>query len=279
VNAHYSGPLEAGGPVLLIGAGKMGGALLDGWLASGLDPKSVFVIDPALPDPSVDKLRKIGCTLGPQSGDLSGPAAIVLAVKPQMADAALPPAAAFAGPKTVVISIMAGTTLATLGAAFPDGQPVVRAMPNTPAAIGRGVTGCFADPATTKAQRALAERLLKAAGDVIWVDREELIDAVTGVSGSGPAYVFLLVEELAKAGVAAGLPAELAETLARKTVEGSGELLRRSAEPPAILRRNVTSPNGTTAAALDVLMAEDGLGPLMTRAVAAATKRARELAG
>lgn len=279
MNAHSSGPLDPGGPVLLLGAGKMGSALLEGWLARGLDPKTVYVIDPALPDVPLEKLKSLGVTVGPQAGDLSNPAAILAAVKPQVAEGALPVAAAFAGPSTVVVSIMAGTTLKTLSAGFPDKTAIVRAMPNTPAAVGRGITGAFAGEGVSERQRAVAQTLLEAAGDVVWVESEPLIDAVTGVSGSGPAYVFLLVEAMAKAGVAAGLPADVAETLARKTVEGAGELMRRSPEPPAILRRNVTSPNGTTAAALEVLMAEDGLEPLMERAVLAATTRAKELAG
>lgn len=279
MNAHHAGPLDPGGPVLLVGAGKMGGALLDGWLARGLNPASVFVIDPALSDAALASLKAAGVRLAPQPGDLENPAAILMAVKPQTAGAALPAAATFAGPSTLVVSIMAGTTVATLSAGLPDGAAIVRAMPNTPAAVGRGVTGAFAGPSVSPDRRDLAERLLTAVGDVVWVGEETLIDAVTGVSGSGPAYVFLMVEALAAAGVEAGLPADVALTLARKTVEGSGELLRRSAEPAEILRRNVTSPNGTTAAALEVLMAEDGLAPLMERAVAAAARRARELAG
>lgn len=279
MSAQCSGPLDPGGPVLLIGAGKMGGALLDGWLARGLDPASVFVIDPALPDHALDRLRKAGCRVAPQPGDLENPAALLVAVKPQMAQAVLPSAAAFAGPGTVVVSIMAGTTLATLSAGLGAGAAIVRAMPNTPAAVGRGVTGAFAGAGVDEAKRVRAEALLNAVGDVVWVEEEGLIDAVTGVSGSGPAYVFLMVESLARAGVAAGLPPELALTLARKTVEGAGELMRRSPEPPEVLRRNVTSPNGTTAAALDVLMAADGLDRLMDRAVAAAVRRAKELAG
>ena len=279
MNAHYSGPLDPGGPVLLIGAGKMGGAMLEGWLNRGLDPASVFVIDPALPDHALDRLKKIGCRLSPQPGELVNPAAIVIAVKPQMAEAVLPSAAAFAGPDTVVVSIMAGTTIATLSAGVGQGAPIVRAMPNTPAAVGRGVTGAYAAEGVDEARRARAEALLKAVGDVVWVPEEGLIDAVTGVSGSGPAYVFLLVEAMAKAGVAAGLPAAVAETLARKTVEGAGELMRQSAETPEILRKNVTSPNGTTAAALEVLMGQGGMEPLLERAVAAAVKRAKELAG
>lgn len=279
IDERDAGPLAQSGPVLLIGAGRMGGALLDGWIAQGLDPRQAFIIDPALPDGAVDRLTRLGATLGATPSSTPKPAAILLAVKPQMAQGALPAAAAFAGPETVVISVLAGTTLATLGAGFPAGQPIVRAMPNTPAAIGRGVTGAYAAPSVREPQRALADRLLAAVGDVVWVEDETLIDAVTGVSGSGPAYVFLLVEALAQAGVAAGLPADLAQTLARKTVEGSGELLARSTDSPETLRRNVTSPNGTTAAALEVLMAADGLSPLMERAVAAAVRRAGELAG
>lgn len=277
MNAHYAGPLDPGGPVLLIGAGKMGGALLDGWLARGLDPKTAFVIDPALSEPAAERLTGAGVRLAPQPGDLEGPAAILLAIKPQMVEAALPTAARFAGPTTVVISILAGTTIATLAAGLPGAAAVVRAMPNTPAAVGRGITGAFPGPVVTATQRARADALLKAVGDVVWLEDEALIDALTGVSGSGPAYVFAMVEAMAKAGVAAGLPAALAETLARKTVEGAGELLRRSPEPPEILRKNVTSPGGTTAAALEVLLAGDGLDPLMARAVAACVKRAREL--
>lgn len=277
MNAHYAGPLDPGGPVLLIGAGKMGGALLDGWLARGLDPKTAFVIDPALSEPAADRLKVAGVRLGPQPGDLADPAAILLAIKPQMVEAALPTAARFAGPSTVVISILAGTTIATLSAGLPGNAAVVRAMPNTPAAVGRGVTGAFPGPSVTPTQRARADALLRAVGDVVWLEDEALIDAVTGVSGSGPAYVFAMVEAMAKAGVAAGLPPALAETLARKTVEGAGELLRRSPEPPEILRKNVTSPGGTTAAALEALLADDGLDPLMARTIAACVKRAREL--
>jgi pyrroline-5-carboxylate reductase len=273
-----AGPLDPGGPVLLVGAGKLGGALLDGWLDGGLDPRLAYVLDPGLSEPAAERLSALGVTLQPQAPDLSNAVAIVVAVKPQMAASVLPAVATYAGPSSVVISVMAGQTLEVIGAALPQGAAVVRAMPNTPASVGRGITGCFAGSGVSATQKALVDRLLRAVGDVVWVDDEDLIDAVTGVSGSGPAYVFLLVEALAKAGVAAGLPADVAETLARKTVEGAGELLVRSPEPPATLRRNVTSPNGTTAAALDVLMAEDGLEALMERAVAAATKRAKELA-
>ena len=182
----------------------------------------------------------------------------------------------FTGPSTLVVSIMAGTTIAVLEAVC--GGSVVRAMPNTPAAIGRGITVAVAAKNVSAAQRAIADALLRATGSVEWVDKESLMDAVTAVSGSGPAYVFLLAEELARAGVAAGLPAELAGRLARETVAGSGELLHRSELAPATLRQNVTSPGGTTAAALDVLMGPNGLQPLLTRAVAAATQRSKDLA-
>lgn len=276
----FLGPLSPGGPILLVGAGKMGGALLEGWLAGGLDPALVAVLDPGLPSDVAERLRARGVTLAPEPSALPTPAAILFAVKPQMATEALPSAAGFVGPDTVVVSILAGTTLTTLRAGLPAGAAVVRTMPNTPASVGRGITACVAGEGVSAAQRALADRLLQACGEVVWVDDEALIDAVTGVSGSGPAYVFLMAESLARAGAAAGLPLDLAAKLARVTVEGAGELLHRSPETaPEALRRNVTSPNGTTAAALKVLMAEDGLDPLLERAVAAATARSRELAG
>jgi pyrroline-5-carboxylate reductase len=173
---------------------------------------------------------------------------------------------------------MAGPKLGFLRSALGD-LAIVRAMPNTPAAIGRGITVGVPNARVTADQRALADTLLRAVGAVEWVDDEGLIDAVTAVSGSGPAYVFLLAESLARAGAAAGLPADLSARLARATVSGAGELLHQSALDAATLRQNVTSPGGTTAAALGVLMAESGLDPLLEKAVAAATKRSRELAG
>ena len=200
----------------------------------------------------------------------------MVALKPQMFREAGPDAEAVYRASTLVVSIMAGTTIASIAQVC--GGSVVRAMPNTPAAIGRGITVAVAANDVSPAQRAVADALLRATGSVEWVDDEELMDAVTAVSGSGPAYVFLLAEELARAGVEAGLPAELATRLARETVAGSGELLHRSEDPSATLRQNVTSPGGTTAAALEVLMGEDGLQPLMIRAVAAATRRSKELA-
>ena len=267
------------GTVALAGAGKMGGAMLTGWLAQGLDVRRVVVIEPH-PSAEITALVANGLRLNPSARESAKEAGavdtLVVAVKPQSfreAGAALKP---ITGSSTLVVSIMAGTTIAALEAAC--GGRVVRAMPNTPAAIGRGITVAVAGKKVSAAQRATADALLRATGSVEWVDDESLMDAVTAVSGSGPAYVFLLAEELARAGIEAGLPAELATKLARETVAGSGELLHRSDLPSATLRQNVTSPGGTTAAALEVLMGKDGLQPLMIRAIAAATKRSRDLA-
>lgn len=263
------------GALILAGAGKMGGALLTGWLAQGLDPTRVVVIEPHASD-EIRALAARGMKLNPPAGRIGSVAALVVAVKPQMFSEAASQLKSFVGPDTLVVSIMAGTTIAALRAAC--GGAVVRAMPNTPAAIGRGITVAVAADGVTAEQRATADALLRATGAVEWVGDEALMDAVTAVSGSGPAYIFLLTEELARAGVAAGLPADLAAKLARDTVAGSGELLHRSDLDAATLRQNVTSPGGTTAAALSVLMGENGLKELMTRAVAAATARSKELA-
>jgi pyrroline-5-carboxylate reductase len=265
------------GTLVLIGAGKMGSALLEGWLRLGLAGRNVAVIEPA-PSPDVAALKTPGLRLNPDLRTLREPAVVVLAIKPQTAEEAIAPLRPVVGAATLVISIMAGRTLQFLASALPRAGALVRAMPNTPAAIGRGIT--VAVPLRTSgAQRQLAERLLAATGAVEWIDDEALMDAVTAVSGSGPAYVFLLAEALAQAAVAAGLPKALAQKLARETVAGSGELLHRSDLDAAALRQNVTSPGGTTAAALEVLMAESGLKDLMQRAVAAATARSRKLAG
>jgi pyrroline-5-carboxylate reductase len=263
------------GTVVLAGAGKMGGAMLSGWLAQGLDANSVVVIEPHATD-EIRALVAKGVRLNPPPNDVGQIAALVVALKPQAFREAAPSLKPFAGPTTLVVSIMAGTTIA--GIAEVCGGNVVRAMPNTPAAIGRGITVAVAANNVGAAQRAVADSLLRATGSVEWVEDEGLIDAVTAVSGSGPAYVFLLAEELARAGVEAGLPEALATKLARETVAGSGELLHRSELSSATLRHNVTSPGGTTAAALQVLMGPDGMQSLLTRAVAAATKRSKELA-
>jgi pyrroline-5-carboxylate reductase len=263
------------GAIALAGAGKMGGAMLTGWLAQGLDAKRVIVIEPH-PSAEISALAAQGIRLNPSVKDTGEVDTLVVAVKPQSFREAGGTFKPFIRPSTLVVSIMAGTTIAALETVC--GGSVVRAMPNTPAAIGRGITVAVAAKNVSAAQRAVADALLRATGAVEWVEQEGLMDAVTAVSGSGPAYVFLLAEELARAGVAAGLPAELAAKLARETVAGSGELLHRSDLAPATLRQNVTSPGGTTAAALEVLMAKDGLQPLMIRAIAAATKRSIELA-
>jgi pyrroline-5-carboxylate reductase len=265
------------GLLVLVGAGKMGGALLEGWLALGLDPKHVAVLEPQ-PSPQISALVERGLQLNSDPSTLDNAAAIVIALKPQVAAQALPALAPLVSASTVVVSIMAGRTLQFLAAALARPCAIVRAMPNTPAAIGRGITVAVPHHANAT-QRDLADRLLAATGAVEWIDDEALMDAVTAVSGSGPAYVFLLAETLAQAGAAAGLPPPLAAKLARETVAGSGELLHRSALDAAALRENVTSAGGTTAAALAVLMGQSGLAPLMTKAVAAATARSRELAG
>jgi pyrroline-5-carboxylate reductase len=271
-------PLGAiSGTLVLLGAGKMGGAMLDGWFRLGLDPKQVVVLEPQ-PTQEIAAAAAHGVRLNPPRGEIRDVAVVVLAVKPQVAPAIVPDLAPLIGADAVVVSIMAGKTLAFLEAALP-GTAVVRAMPNTPASVGRGITVAVGNARVTAAARSLTQALLSATGAVEWIEDETLMDAVTAVSGSGPAYVFLLAEALAKAGVAAGLPEGLAERLARETVAGSGELLHRSPLPAATLRTNVTSPGGTTAAALDVLMGSNGLDPLMTEAVAAAARRGRELAG
>ncbi|MEH3145611.1 MAG: pyrroline-5-carboxylate reductase [Methylobacterium frigidaeris] len=263
--------------LILVGAGKMGGAMLDGWLASGLDPARVSVVDPGIAPEAAEVWTRRGVALNP--ADPGEPEALVLAIKPQGLEGAAASVAPLAGPGTLVVSVLAGKTIADLRSRLPRARAVVRAMPNLPASIGRGATGAVASPEVSEGQRGIADALLSANGLVEWVADEELIDAVTAVSGSGPAYVFLLAETLAAAGVAAGLPPETAARLARQTVAGAGELLGRSEAEPAVLRQNVTSPGGTTAAALGVLMSGDGLSPLMRRAVAAAQRRARELAG
>jgi pyrroline-5-carboxylate reductase len=269
---------DLAGTIVLVGAGKMGGAMLEAWLALGLSPKRVAVIEPQ-PTSELTTLAARGLALNPPLTSVRGASAIVLAVKPQVAPTVVPTLAPLLAPATVVLSIMAGRTLGFLTGALTQQTALVRAMPNTPAAIGRGITVAVPNAQVSQRQRELVHALLAATGMVEWVADEPLMDAVTAVSGSGPAYVFLLAEALSAAGAAAGLPPELAAKLARATVSGSGELLNRSPLDPATLRQNVTSPGGTTAAALDVLMAEDGMTQLMDRAVMAATRRSRELAG
>lgn len=271
--------LKLNGPVVLAGAGKMGAALLEGWLERGLDPANIIIQEPNLSGSALDLANRHGIRAAASLAPLDkAPAVIVVAVKPQVMDDVFPGLAKVSGPETVVISIAAGKTLQSFERHLQPGTAVIRAMPNTPAAIGRGITGAVGNAHVSATQKAAAESLLGAVGEVVWVDDESLIDAVTAVSGSGPAYVFLLVEALAAAGVAAGLDEATAKQLARATVSGSGELLNQSQTDPETLRRNVTSPGGTTAAALDVLMREgSGLKELMTEAVLAAQNRGREL--
>lgn len=258
----------------------MGGALLEGLIAQGLDPRRVRVQDPAPPAEIAALLARHGLAAEPRVETLSEPpGVIVAAVKPQVMDAVFPPVARLAGPETLTVSIAAGRTLRSFERHLAADAAVVRAMPNTPASIGRSITVCTPNAHVTPAQRRLCEALMAAVGEVAWVEDEALMDAVTAVSGSGPAYVFLLAEALEKAAVAAGLAPALARRLARATVSGAGELLARSDLDASALRRNVTSPGGTTAAALDVLMAaEGGLEEIVTKAVLAGEGRSRELA-
>jgi pyrroline-5-carboxylate reductase len=266
--------------LLLVGCGKMGGAMLGGWLAAGLKPAGTIVVEPAPLAEEAFAARGIAFLAAPDSIPAAfRPDAVVLAVKPQMMDAVIAGYARFADPATLILSIAAGKTIAYFKRHLGAGAAVLRAMPNTPAAIARGITVAAASPEVTPAQRGLADLLLSACGEVAWVEEEGLLDPVTALSGGGPAYVFLLIETLAEAGRKAGLPADLAMRLARVTVSGAGELARLSSEPAEELRRAVTSPKGTTLEALNILMAPDGIQPLFDRAIAAATRRSRELAG
>ena len=266
------------GPIVLIGAGNMGGALLTGWLKNGVPGSSVIVVDPNPSEPMRKMIAEAGAShvTGIPAGVTAG--VLFVAVKPQVMDAVLPPLKAAVGADTVVVSIAAGKTLASLETHLGEAA-MVRAMPNTPAMVGRGVTGAFANARVGERQRQLVQNLLKVSGPVEWVPGEADIDSVTAVSGSGPAYVFYLVECMAEAGRKLGLQADLAMRLARETVAGAGELLHQSPDDASRLRQNVTSPGGTTAAALGVLMAEDGMQPLFDAALEAARKRAQELAG
>lgn len=263
--------------IVLLGAGNMGGAMLAGWLKSGIAGSSILILDPKVSDAMAAQAAEHGVEIAVAPPEGLKAEIIFLAVKPQIMDAALPPVKSLVGPDTVVVSIAAGKTLSFIEGYLGAGA-FVRAMPNTPAMVGRGVTGAFANAAVTAAQKAAVHELLKVSGPVEWVSSEADIDSVTALSGSGPAYVFYLVECMAEAGRKLGLPADLAMRLARETVSGAGELLHQSPEDASRLRINVTSPGGTTAAALSVLMADDGMQPLFDAAIAAARKRAQELA-
>ena len=264
--------------VLLIGAGRMGSALLKGWLNRGI--KSIAVVEPK-PSAGLRKLaraKKIALFAAPSQVQRK-PSVCVVAIKPQVLKGEAPLLASFAQAGALMISIAAGTSVEAMARAWGKRARIIRAMPNTPGAIGAGITGLYAAKGTTAADKKRAAALLSALGQTVWVAKEELIDSVTAVSGSGPAYLFLMAEALAEAGVAEGLPRGQAEQFARATVAGAGALLAADKSPASALREAVTSPGGTTAAALYVLMAEDGLVALMKRAVQAARKRAEELRG
>lgn len=273
--------LQLDGTLLVVGAGKMGAALLDGFLRGGLSSEQVVVQDPS---PSADIKARLGTQGVVVTDDAAShlkkqPEYLLLAIKPQMLSAVTPGLRDLISSDTVIMSVLAGKTIGDLNAAFDPNQPIIRAMPNTPASIGAGMTVCFANSTTTDSHRTVAATLFACAGDVAWIDDETLMDAVTAVSGSGPAYVFLLAECMADAGVSAGLDPELAGRLARATVFGAGRLMMESSQTPAELRQAVTSPGGTTEAALNVLMDDDALKTLMSRAVAAAKKRGGDLSG
>ena len=269
------------GPIVLAGCGKMGGAMLDGWLENNASAHGVHVIEPVADTVGRFAARPSVTIHATASGipDNVTPSTVVVAVKPQVMDEAVEPLRRFAVPGTVFLSIAAGKTISYFESRLGHAAAIVRAMPNTPAAVGRGITVYVPNGNVTPSQTEACGTLLSAVGEAVAVNDEALLDPVTAVSGSGPAYVFLLIETMAAAGVKAGLPAALATQLARATVAGAGELARMSDEEATQLRKNVTSPGGTTAAALSVLMAEDGMQPLLDRAVAAATERSRELAG
>ena len=258
--------------LVLLGCGKMGSAMLAGWLDRGLPKEAVWILDPF---PS-DWVTGLGVHLN--EGLPEAPAVVLIAVKPQMMGEALPQIAALGGGGTLFVSVAAGTSIATYEEMLGARSPIVRAMPNTPAAVGRGITAIVGNAAATAPDLDMAEALLSAVGQVVRLEGERQMDAVTGVSGSGPAYVFHLIETLAAAGVAQGLSEDLAMQLAKATVAGAGALAEAAAEDPGQLRINVTSPNGTTQAALEVLMDDEtGFPALLKKAVAAATARSKEL--
>jgi len=266
------------GNLVLVGAGKMGGAMLEGWLKSGADPDKIIVLDPFVSDDMKALLARHKVSLNPAIAGITNTEVILIAVKPQMMEEVLPAVVGLASSKPLILSIAAGKTIASFERHFGTSAAVIRTIPNTPASIGRGITAMSANANVTAAQMKLATELLSAIGEVVTVDREELIDSVTAVSGSGPAYVFYMTECLAAAAEKVGLPPALAMQLARATVAGAGELMRVTGTDAATLRQNVTSPKGTTHAALQVLMADDGLQPLFEKAVKAAADRSRELA-
>jgi pyrroline-5-carboxylate reductase len=265
--------------LVLFGAGKMGGAMLDGWISVGVNTSATTILDP---QPSAEVHALCGrkhIPLNPPLRNVAPPDVIVLAVKPQTLEAAAPIINRLAAPETLILSILAGKRIGDLQRQVPAARAIVRAMPNLAASVRRSATVAVATGATSERQKGVAQDLLASIGSVEWLATEDLIDAVTAVSGSGPAYFFYLTECLALAGARAGLPQELAARLARATMVGAGELLAQTQLPPGKLRHDVTSPGGTTAAAMAVLADEAGLSRLMEKAVAAAKQRAHELSG
>ncbi|VAV94306.1 Pyrroline-5-carboxylate reductase [hydrothermal vent metagenome] len=271
-------PIPLSGKLVLLGAGKMGGAMMEGWLAAGIVPSQLVIFDPAPAKEILTLIKNHGLLLNPDVSTLSNVDVILTAVKPQIMDTALETVLPLKNQNPLILSIVAGKTIESFEQHFGRDASVIRTIPNTPAAVGRGITAMAANGNVTEAQTGLAKILLASIGEVVTVDDENQIDAVTGLSGSGPAYVFYMTECLAKAGEAQGLNSELAMQLARATVEGAGELMRATGTDAATLRKNVTSPNGTTQAGLEVLMADDGLETLLEKTVDAATRRSRELA-
>jgi pyrroline-5-carboxylate reductase len=270
--------VKLAGTLVLVGAGKMGGAMLEGWLKGGAEASRIVALDPSPPPEVRAVIESAGVRLNPDVSTIRDAEVVIIAVKPQLMEDVLPGVVSLKGSKPLILSVAAGKTIASFERHFGADAAVIRTIPNTPAAVGRGITAMAANPNVSPAQMALARTLLEAVGEVVTVENEAMIDAVTAVSGSGPAYVFYLTECLAAAGEKVGLPKDLAMQLARATVAGAGELMRQSGTEAATLRQNVTSPKGTTYAALQVLMAEDGMQPLFDNAIDAATKRSRELA-
>jgi pyrroline-5-carboxylate reductase len=266
------------GTLVLVGAGKMGGAMLVGWLKGGAEPSRIVALDPAPPPEVKALIETSGVRLNPDVSSIHDAEVVIVAVKPQLMEDVLPGVVSLKASKPLILSVAAGKTIASFERHFGADAAVIRTIPNTPAAVGRGITAMAANRHVSPAQMAMARSLLEAVGEVVTVENEAMIDAVTAVSGSGPAYVFYLTECLAAAGEKVGLPKDLAMQLARATVAGAGELMRQSGTEAATLRQNVTSPKGTTYAALQVLMAENGMQPLFDEAIEAATKRSRELA-
>lgn len=267
------------GSIVLFGAGKMGTALLEGWLAGGIAPERIFIQDPLASDACRALVAARGLSLNKALAEIPAPGLILFAVKPQIMDRLLSDLGDFFGTEALYVSVAAGFTLSGMTKYLGEAVAVVRVMPNMAVAVGHGVAAAFPNEYATREQCALIEDLLRMVGEIVWMSSEDMIDVATAVSGSGPAYVFYLTECLAEAGMAAGLPFEMALRLARLTVEGAGEVLRCAVHSPEELRQNVTSPHGVTAAALAVLREDDALRRLMTQAVNAAVERARQLAG